>query len=115
MLPEVAAKIVLVTCESEIQAWKIATAVVKKRLAACVNMVSAPVQSVYRWREKVETATEYLLIMKTTADRISELQAEVLGLHSYDTPEFLVLGVEGGSAAYLEWIAQSVSGTGDKS
>jgi periplasmic divalent cation tolerance protein len=49
-----------------------------------------------------------MLIIKTTDDRLEELQSEVLGLHSYETPEFLVIGVEGGSAGYLEWLRASV-------
>lgn len=109
MVQESDARVVLVTCGKSSEATKIAWTVVERKLAACVNMVSEPVHSVFRWKGKVETAKEYLLIMKTTKDRLKELEEEVLGLHSYETPEFLVLNVEGGSAGYLEWIAASTA------
>ncbi|HEY6129814.1 MAG TPA: divalent-cation tolerance protein CutA [Candidatus Acidoferrum sp.] len=97
------ARVVLVTCGSSAEGRKIANAVVKKRLAACVNMISAPVQSVYRWKGKVESAKEFLLIIKTTSQRVKELQREIAYLHSYDTPEFLALVAEG-SENYLAWL-----------
>jgi periplasmic divalent cation tolerance protein len=70
------------------------------------------VESVYRWKGKVERAKEYLLVMKTTAGRLKELESEVKRLHSYEVPEFLVVKVEGGSGEYLEWIAESTGKRG---
>ena len=102
------AKVVLVTCGRMSEARKIAQSVVAKRLAACVNILSAPVHSIYRWQGKVERGKEFLLIMKTTAPRLRALEKEVVGLHSYDVPEFLVLGVDGGSEGYLRWVHESV-------
>jgi len=99
------ARIVLVTCGSRREARQIAQALVGARLAACVNVLSAPVESVYRWKGKVEGAKEFLLVIKTTAEQLDALQNEVARLHSYEVPEFLVLGVAGGSARYLEWLA----------
>lgn len=107
MAKSVEARVVLVTCGNSSEATKIAHTVVERKLAACVNMTLEPVHSVYRWKGKVETASEYLLVIKTSTERLKELEEEVLGLHSYETPEFLVLNVEGGSAGYLEWIATS--------
>ena len=103
------ARVVLVTCGSLAEGRKIARAVVTKRLAACVNIVSAPVESIYRWKGKVEQAREFLLIIKTTARRLKDLEKEIARLHSYDIPEFLVLKVEGGSQSYLEWLAEAIS------
>jgi periplasmic divalent cation tolerance protein len=100
------ARVVLVTCGSLAEGRKIARAVVLKRLAACVNLISAPVESIYRWKGKVEQARESLLIIKTTAQRLKELQKEILRLHSYEVPEFLVLRVDSGSRAYLAWLAR---------
>jgi periplasmic divalent cation tolerance protein len=100
--------IVLVTCGSLQEARKIARSVVEKKLAACVNISTAPVESVYRWKGKVETAKEHLLIIKTSKTRLKELEREVSRLHSYETPEFVVLQVAGGSTAYLRWLAKSV-------
>jgi periplasmic divalent cation tolerance protein len=102
------AKLVVVSCGSRAEARKIAQAVVAKRLAACVNVLSAPVESIYRWREKVERAREFLLLIKTTAARLDNLEKEVARLHSYEVPEFLVLGVAGGSRGYLRWLGESV-------
>src|SRR5438874_8095468 len=101
------ARVVLVTCGSFAEGRKIAKAVVTKRLAACVNVVSAPVESIYRWKAKIESAKEFLLIIKTTARRLKDLEKEIMRLHSYDVPEFLVLGVDGGSRAYLEWLSEN--------
>ena len=101
------ARIVLVTCGSRREARKIAQAVVGARLAACVNVISASVESIYRWKGKVEAAKEFLLVMKTTAKRVDTLQNEVARLHSYEVPEFLVLEVAGGSAGYLKWLDEN--------
>jgi periplasmic divalent cation tolerance protein len=101
------ARIVLVTCGSRREARKIAQGVVGARLAACVNVISAPVESIYRWKGRVEAAKELLLVIKTTARRLDALQNEVVRLHSYEVPEFLVLDVAGGSAGYLKWLDES--------
>lgn len=97
-------RVVLVTCASTKEARKIATGVVEKRLAACVNIATAPVESVYRWKGKIETAREFLLIVKTTANRLAQLEKEVQRLHSYDVPEIVVLELAAGSKQYLEWV-----------
>jgi periplasmic divalent cation tolerance protein len=99
-------RIVLVTCGSVAEARRIARAVVSKRLAACVNTHSAPVESVYWWKGKVETGREYLLVMKTAARRVAALEKEVLRLHSYETPEFLVMEIAAGSDDYLSWLQE---------
>ena len=100
-------RIVLVTCGSLAEGRKIAQGVVKKRLAACVNVGTAPVESVYWWKGKVEKAKEFLLVMKTTAGRLKELEKEVKRMHSYDVPEIVVIKIESGSAEYLAWIRES--------
>lgn len=79
---------------------------VSERLAACVT-TQGGLRSVYRWRGGVEAATEYQLTIKTTADRVVELERRVGELHPYDVPEFLVLPVNGGSATFLEWVGAS--------
>ena len=103
-------RVVLVTCGSIKEGRRIARGVVGKRLAACVNIGTAKVESVYWWKGKVETAKEFLLVMKTTASRLVELEKEVKRSHSYDVPEFVVLEVSGGSSDYLRWVEESVSG-----
>src|SRR5438045_5140599 len=101
------ARVVLVTCGSCAEGRKIAKSVVTCKLAACVNIVSAPVESVYRWKAKVESAKEFVLIIKTTARRLKELEKEIMRIHSYDVPEFLALRVNGGSRAYLAWLGEN--------
>jgi periplasmic divalent cation tolerance protein len=102
-------RIVLVTCGKLSEARKLARTVVDQRLAACVNVSTSAVESVYRWKGKVEVAREYLLIIKTVEKKLAELEKLVAGLHSYDTPEFLVLPVVSGSRKYLDWLAESVA------
>jgi periplasmic divalent cation tolerance protein len=101
--------VVLVTCESAKQARTIARALVERRLAACGNVVGAPVGSIYRWKGKVESAREFLLILKTSRRRFAAIAAVVRRLHSYDLPEILALPVTAGSPSYLNWIAESVA------
>ncbi len=101
------ARVVLVTCGSVAEARKIAKAVVGERLAACVNVISAPVESVYRWKKKVERAREFLMIIKTTKRRLAQLELEITRLHSYEAPEFLAIEVADGSKKYLKWLIDS--------
>ncbi|MBZ5701332.1 MAG: divalent-cation tolerance protein CutA [Acidobacteriia bacterium] len=103
-------RVVLVTCGSLAEARRIARGVVEARLAACVNIVSAPVESIYRWKGKVERAREFLLVMKTTAKRLRELEREVQRLHSYEVPEFIAVPIVAGSREYLRWLGGSVKG-----
>ena len=100
--------VVLVTCSSAKEARKIARAVVEQRLAACANIVTAPVHSIYRWKGKVESAKEFLLIIKTTQARFAELSAAIKRLHSYDIPEIITLPIAAGAPDYLNWISASV-------
>ena len=100
--------VVLVTCGSRAEARRIAREIVTKGLAACANLVETPVESIYRWKGKVETAREVLLLIKTSMARLAELEAEVKRLHSYDVPEFVALPITAGSPAYLNWLKDSV-------
>lgn len=101
--------VVMVTCGSRAEAKKIALAVVKARLAACANVMASPVQSIYRWKGKVETAKEVLLVLKSTRKRFSALEREIRRLHTYDTPEIIAVPIVAGSAAYLQWMEESVA------
>jgi uncharacterized protein involved in tolerance to divalent cations len=101
--------LVLVTCGSAAEARRIARAVVEERLAACVNIVPGAVASIYRWKGKVESARERLLLIKTSHKRLAKLQAAVTRLHSYDVPEFIALPIVAGSRAYLGWLEENVS------
>lgn len=100
--------VVLVTCADAAEAKRIARAVVDERLAACVNILPGAVVSIYRWKGKVETARERLLLIKTRRARLKKLHAAVVRLHSYDLPEFIALPILEGSRQYLDWIGVSV-------
>src|SRR2546427_9613985 len=102
-------RIVLVTCGTLAEGRRIARRVVSKRLAACVNIVLSPVESFYTWKGKLEKAREYLLVMKTTAKVLAELEKEVQRLHSYEVPEFIALPITEGSKKYLSWLEESVT------
>jgi periplasmic divalent cation tolerance protein len=99
--------LVLTTTGSEAEAKKIAEMLVERRLAGCVNIISR-VRSVYRWQGKVEHAQEFLLLVKTVQKREEQVRAAILELHSYQLPECISIPIEGGSAEYLQWIAESV-------
>ena len=107
-------RIVLVTCPSLALARKIARAVVEQRLAACVNVVRSPVESFYTWKGKLESAREHLLLIKTTARRLSPLEREVKRLHPYDLPEFIAFPITEGSPEYLAWLSETTAARGRK-
>ena len=99
--------LILTTAGSDSEAKRIATELVERKLAACVNVVPR-IQSIYRWQDKVETAEEFLLIIKTVKARLEAVQSAIRELHSYELPECIAIEIEGGSVEYLNWIADSV-------
>ncbi len=101
--------VVLVTCGTEAESRRIARNLVERGLAACVTIGGAPVRSIFRWKGKVEQASEYLLIAKSTRRRLTALQRAVTRMHSYDVPEVIALPIAAGSRAYLDWLAGSVT------
>jgi len=98
--------VVLVTCGSAAEAGRIARAVVRRHLAACVNIIATPVSSIYRWKGKVKSTRETLLLIKSSKKRLADLRVAVTRLHSYDVPEFIALPVIAGSPAYLRWLGE---------
>jgi periplasmic divalent cation tolerance protein len=102
-------QIVLVTCGSKAEAKTIARALVERRLAACVNVVTTPIESIYRWKGRTESAKEFLLVIKSTQSRFAALRREIEALHSYEVPEIIALPISAGSLQYLKWLAESVS------
>jgi periplasmic divalent cation tolerance protein len=103
--------IVLVTAPDLKVARQLARSALQDRLIACANLVPR-IESYYRWRGKVESSREVLMVLKTKLQRLGALEKLILAKHPYDTPEFLVLPVKTGSARYLQWIADSVSTIG---
>jgi periplasmic divalent cation tolerance protein len=100
-------RIVLSTAGSQDEARKLAHHLVERQLAACVNIVPQ-IESIYRWQGKVESSQEWLLLIKTTAERFPAVRDAIRELHSYDLPECVTLTIEDGSPDYLKWLADSV-------
>jgi periplasmic divalent cation tolerance protein len=100
-------RIVLTTCASPGEASRLGRTLVEERLAACVTLIPA-VQSIYHWQGQIESATETLLMLKTGQDQLAALETRLLELHSYQTPEFVVLAVEAVSHPYLAWLQASL-------
>ncbi|HEY0236234.1 MAG TPA: divalent-cation tolerance protein CutA [Afipia sp.] len=94
--------IVMTTVAGEQQAKAMATAVIEARLAACAQTM--PITSCYWWDGKVVNDTELLILFKTMADNYPALEAKIVSLHSYDTPEVIRLPIGGGFGKYLAWI-----------
>jgi periplasmic divalent cation tolerance protein len=95
--------VVFVTTSSVGEAERIGQVVVNSRLAACANILQG-VRSIFRWNNKVNVESECLIIMKTTLDRFSDLEAAIRQHHSYSVPEIIALPIIAGSIPYLEWI-----------
>ncbi|MDP9401917.1 MAG: divalent-cation tolerance protein CutA [Actinomycetota bacterium] len=93
------------TAGSREEAEALADAVLRRRLAACVQVVG-PVQSRYWWHGELESAEEWLCLAKTTHDRMEELMEAIGGAHSYETPEIIATSIVGGTGPYLRWISE---------
>ncbi len=98
----------MVTTSSKQEAEKIARRLLDERLIACANIIG-PVSSLFHWSGKMETAEEYLIIMKSRKDLFEKLTETVKALHSYEVPEILVLPIVAGSKAYLKWLGSCLS------
>lgn len=99
--------VVLVTAPDLKTARRLARAALTARLVACANLVPK-LESHYWWQGKIEKSAEVLMILKTTRSRVAKLQRLILAQHPYDTAEFVVLPIVGGSAKYLAWLADAV-------
>jgi len=100
-------RIALITAPDHAAAASLGRALVEERLAACANLVPQ-ITSIYRWEGAVQEDSEVLLIVKTSAAQAAALTERVLALHPYAVPEVLVLPVESGAGAYLDWMRASV-------
>ena len=97
----------MTTTDAREDAERLARDLVERRVAACVQVLG-PMESRYWWEGRLESATEWLCLAKTTADRVDEVVAAIEEAHSYDTPEVLVTGVVGGNGRYLRWVEETV-------
>jgi periplasmic divalent cation tolerance protein len=99
-------KLIMSTAGSKDEAARIGRALVEERLAACVNIVG-PIESIYRWQGKVESAQEVLMLIKTTSEKSARAIVRLRELHAYELPEAIQLTIEGGSSEYLRWIGEN--------
>lgn len=99
---------VFITAPNGEEAARLVEMLVEKHLAACVQILPG-IESVYRWKGRVERQREVLLLAKTTASKFEELEREVRAIHSYETPEIVALPIVAGSARYLQWLVSGVA------
>lgn len=102
-------KLVLTTCGSREIADRLALALVEQRLAACVNVIP-DVRSTYRWAGRIETAEEFILMIKTATEKLAAIEATIRAVSGYELPELVAVELAGGSADYLGWVAASLEG-----
>lgn len=100
-------KIVLTTFATPDEAARTGRTLVEEQLAACATLIPS-VQSIFHWEGNVESAVETVLLIKTGPDQLPALEARLHHIHSYQTPEFLVLDVEAASQRYVEWLQSSL-------
>lgn len=96
-------QIVLTTCPDKAVAERIAQALVEEGLAACVNILP-PMQSLYRWKGKIEQASEQLLIIKSSSARFPAIRERIQALHPYELPEIIAVPIADGLPGYLAWL-----------
>jgi periplasmic divalent cation tolerance protein len=101
------ARIVLTSLNGHDEAIRLGQTLVEEKLAACATIFPGA-QSIYRWQGQIESVHETILLLKTCLDHIPALEVRLHELHGYQTPEFIVLPIEAGSKAYLEWLQASV-------
>ncbi|HLJ75676.1 MAG TPA: divalent-cation tolerance protein CutA [Thermoanaerobaculia bacterium] len=99
--------IVLTTVGATQDVDSIATLLVEKRLAACVNIIPR-IYSVYRWKDSLERESEQMLLIKTTDERLTEVREALFAVHPYEVPEFVVVRIDDLSDAYRSWLVDQV-------
>jgi periplasmic divalent cation tolerance protein len=85
---------------------RIAHTLVEEKFAACANIIPT-VHSIYRWKDKVETAGEVIVFFKTTLDRQAAFQEKLRSLHPYEVPEIICVKIDTGSRDYLRWVIEN--------
>lgn len=96
---------IYITAGSEDEAWKIGKVLVEEKLAACVNL--HPIQSIYRWKGKIEEEGEIAMLVKTRVELFDRVSRRVKELHSYEVPCILKMTIDDGNPDYLRWIKES--------
>jgi periplasmic divalent cation tolerance protein len=96
-------QIVLTTCPDAACAERIARALVEEGLAACVNILPS-MRSIYKWKGKIEDATEQLLVIKSAVARFPAICDRLRSLHPYELPEIIAVPIVEGLPEYLAWL-----------
>lgn len=99
--------VVFVTAKNKVQANTIAKELIRRKLAACVNIIKN-VDSIFRWEKKIDSSKEALLIIKSTKAKFKKIEKIVKLKHSYEVPEIIALPIIAGYKPYLRWIDESV-------
>jgi periplasmic divalent cation tolerance protein len=107
-MTETPIRIAITTIATRIDADRLANAILKRKLAACVNIIG-PIHSIYHWQGAIERGDEFLLLIKTSANNLKPLEEAIHELHTYDTPEFIALNVSSASEAYAAWLLSSLA------
>ncbi len=94
--------LIYTVCKNKIEAKKIAGVLLKLKLIACANWW--PVESVYRWKNKIVNAKEAVMFLKTRKEYYKKVEAVIKKLHSYQTPCILELDVDKIDAKYKAWV-----------
>jgi periplasmic divalent cation tolerance protein len=87
-------------------ARRISNQLVSERFAACANILPA-IESIYRWKQQIESANETLVLFKVSEDRQLAFQDKLRSIHPYDVPEIIVVPVVSGLPEYLRWVSES--------
>lgn len=99
--------VIFVTASGKEEADKIADRLVKEKLAACVNIING-VESVFWWENKIDRASEVLLVIKSSKEKFAQISETVKALHSYEVPEIIALPITDGYKPYMDWINESI-------
>ena len=99
--------VVIVTTSTKKEATKIIQSLLKERLIACANIIG-PVSSLFWWKDRIDEATEFIVLMKSHSKLFDKLSKKVKEIHSYEVPEILALPILKGSSSYLNWLEETL-------
>jgi periplasmic divalent cation tolerance protein len=103
--------IIFVTASNKKEAEHIAQELIRKKLAACVNIINK-IESIFRWQGKIETAKEALLVIKSKKGKLPKIIQLIRLVHSYQVPEIIALPIIDGDKPYLRWIDECIGRSG---